>query len=148
MAGAQLVIEDNTSGSVVVKTILEDDGYKVDGFKVNGIKQVVSDDDATGFILTSGGGEDALHIGLANDDNTWSADQGIYKPDEHVTKMEALGLGGKNKSTEVRNIRNADRNKGKATGVKIVNQAQIKKILEQLKVSGAKKVLDGILYED
>jgi len=148
LAGAQLVIEDNTSGSVVIKTILADDGYKVDGFKVNGIKQVVSDDDATGFILTSGGGEDALHIGLANDDNTWSADQGIYKPDEHVTKMEALGLGGKNKSTEVRNIRNADRNKGKATGFKIVNQAQIKKILQQLKVSGAKKVLDGILYED
>jgi len=143
-AGAELVIEDNTEGNIVIKTILKEDGYSVDGMG----GQTVSDNEATGFIEIENSGSNIWHSGVKNSDGTWSADHGPFKTTEHGSKSEAASPAAKEKSVSTRNIKNKDPLKGKATGLKIVNPAEIKAILKQLNLPTNKKPLDGIGYEN
>jgi len=142
-AGGKLVIEDVTTGSKVINTILADDGYVVDG--ING--QTVGDAEATGFIEANESMSNIFHSAVANGDGSWSADQGIFKVEDGASKSGAASPAAKNSFVRTRNFKHSDPDKGKANGIKIVDAKSIKELLEQLKLP-QKKALDGTDYND
>ncbi len=133
-AGAQLVIEDNSNGSSIIKTILADDGYQIDGED----GATVDDMEATGFIETDESGRNIYHTAIRNNNDFWSADHGVFKPIENVSKGQVASPAAKNSFVRTKNIKNNDPLKGTATGIKIVDPKEIAKILKDLGLSTTK----------
>ena len=142
-AGGKLVIEDNTPGSEVIKTILSEDGYTVDGLD----GAVVSDNDATGFIeIDKSGKQPIYHSGLKNKDGTWSADHDDLKATENTSRDKAKSPASENSFVKSSNIANKDKKKGTATGVKIISTEEVDKIRKENNLNTNSKPLDGISY--
>lgn len=140
-AGGQVIIEDNTINSAVLKTIITDDGYTVEGFNGN-----VTQAEATGFILTDRKFEENYHSGLKNDDGTWSADHGEKKTTENVSLDDAKGSAGSNSFVKTRFMK-GEKNKGRANGIKFVSERKLNRIMKRKGIENSKQPVDGTNYK-